>query len=418
MSGKMRVVAIILACGVLLGIFGALGAAAEGNVYFTAAADELRPLSDDTMPFVRSGEYYLPYTIFSEKSLGISYSRDLSKYTLTLSDGSKTLVFDSLRGYAYDEQQRYDERLAARNGTVYLPIEFVCDYFGLDFQVIATKPVPILRVAGSGSMSQSEFRQKVEVGLAQLYLEYQTAGEDDPSPSATGSTAPSPTPSGGEVDSSPEPTPEQPEEEPVTVYLTFDDGPNVHTTDILNVLDDYDVKAAFFLTGSLLESEDRQDIVRRIVGSGHTVGIHAYSHVPEQMYASVESLTGELERANEALRAITGERTRLFRFPYGSRYTAVTKNMREAVIGAGYRYWDWTVDAEDYTQPSAAALASQVISGLRAAKPGSTAVVLMHDTGYTAQALETILDYIEAGNFVIETIQVTTDPINFGGDLR
>ena len=34
------------------------------------------------------------------------------------------------------------------------------------------------------------------------------------------------------------------------VYLTFDDGPNEYTDEILNILDVYDIKASFFVTGA------------------------------------------------------------------------------------------------------------------------------------------------------------------------
>jgi len=410
MSKKTRAFALLLAAAALLMSLGALSASAAGDVYFTAIGDSLLPLKDETMPFVRSEKYYLPYTVFSDNALGISYVRDVSRYTLTLSDDTKSITFDSLRGYAYDEENRYEAKLAGASGTIFVPIEFVCEYFGLDFQVLDTKPVSILRVADSDSKSAADFRGGVSASLAQKYLDYRMGTTTSPSPSTPPTSGPGVTPT-------PTPTPTPPPE-PVTVCITFDDGPNKYTEQILDTLDDYNMHAAFFLTGSLIDDPARQDTVRRIAGSGHTVGVHSYSHVPEEMYTSPEALTAELERTNEALRRVTGERTRLFRFPYGSNYKDITAEMRDAVIDAGYRYWDWTIDAKDYEQPTARALAESVISDLEGAEPGSNAVILMHDTAITADALPAILEHIENGNYKVELIRLTASPMNFFADER
>ncbi len=136
------------------------------------------------------------------------------------------------------------------------------------------------------------------------------------------------------------------------------------------------------------------------------------------MYRSAGALLGELEAANDALQAAAGRRTRLFRFPYGSADPMVTEELRDAVIGAGYRYWDWTIDARDYDQPSADALAESVIRDLDQAAAGSRAVVLMHDTATTAAALPRILEHIQNGNFRVRTVKLTEDPINFYNDER
>ena len=60
------------------------------------------------------------------------------------------------------------------------------------------------------------------------------------------------------------------------VYLTFDDGPSVHTNEILDILKEYDVKATFFVVGK--EGEKYEELYKRIVEEGHTLGMHSYSH--------------------------------------------------------------------------------------------------------------------------------------------
>ena len=71
------------------------------------------------------------------------------------------------------------------------------------------------------------------------------------------------------------------------VYLTFDDGPSDNTEEILDILKKYDVKATFFVVGNT--SEHGQELLKRIVEDGHSIGIHSYSHKYSSIYDSEEA---------------------------------------------------------------------------------------------------------------------------------
>lgn len=75
------------------------------------------------------------------------------------------------------------------------------------------------------------------------------------------------------------------------VYLTFDDGPSDNTNAILDVLDDYNVKATFFVTGK--EDEASKAAYKRIVDEGHTIAMHSYSHKYSDIYASKEAFQND-----------------------------------------------------------------------------------------------------------------------------
>ncbi len=411
---KSRIAAFILAVLALACALGALGASADGNEYFTVVNDTIKPLDADNMPFVRDGECYMPYTVFADSSLGVYYSYNEERYTLTLYNKEYTITFDSPAQVAYDRDQQYKIKLAANGaGVICVPMTFVCERFGLGFQTIRTHPIETMRVTSRSTTSGDDFWLANREKMVTMYLNYfstSTAPSSAPSsqPSAQPSSAPSSQPRPSTA-----PSPE-PSEEPRVVYITFDDGPNKNTAKILDTLAEHDMKATFFLTGSQIENN--RDTVRRMEGEGHSIGLHAWSHQPDEMYASADTLIDEIERANDALDAVVQKRSRLFRFPYGSSYSAVTDRMRDAVIGAGYRYWDWTVDALDYEQPSSQSLAQRVIRGLE--RSDSTAVILMHDTSTTADALPRILDYIESNNFIVRTITIGEMPHNFYGDVR
>lgn len=411
---KSRAAAFILAVLALACALGALGASADGNEYFTVVNDTIKPLDADNMPFVRDGECYMPYTVFADSSLGVYYSYNEERYTLTLYNKEYTITFDSPAQVAYDRDQQYKIKLAANGaGVICVPMTFVCERFGLGFQTIRTHPIETMRVTSRSTTSGDDFWLANREKMVKMYLDYYSTST---APSAVASAAPSAQPSSvpsSQPRPSTAPSPE-PSEEPRVVYITFDDGPNRNTTKILDTLAEHGMKATFFLTGSQIENN--RDTVRRMEGEGHSIGLHAWSHQPDEMYASADTLVDEIEQANDALDAVVQKRSRLFRFPYGSSYSAVTERMRDAVIGAGYRYWDWTVDALDYEQPSSQALAQQVIRGLE--RSDSTAVILMHDTSTTAAALPRILDYIESNNFIVRTITIGEMPHNFYGDVR
>lgn len=69
------------------------------------------------------------------------------------------------------------------------------------------------------------------------------------------------------------------------VYLTFDDGPSENTDQILEILDQYDVKATFFVIGK--EDKASKKRYQKIYESGHTLGMHSYSHSYSGIYKSL-----------------------------------------------------------------------------------------------------------------------------------
>ncbi|MDE6608589.1 MAG: polysaccharide deacetylase family protein [Lachnospiraceae bacterium] len=71
------------------------------------------------------------------------------------------------------------------------------------------------------------------------------------------------------------------------VYLTFDDGPSVYTGEILDILKEYDVKATFFVVGK--EGEKYEELYKRIVEEGHTLGMHSYSHKYSEIYETEQN---------------------------------------------------------------------------------------------------------------------------------
>jgi peptidoglycan/xylan/chitin deacetylase (PgdA/CDA1 family) len=81
------------------------------------------------------------------------------------------------------------------------------------------------------------------------------------------------------------------------VYLTFDDGPSENTDRILDILDDYNVKATFFVIGQ--DPVEYGDTYKRIVDEGHTIGMHSYSHNYSKIYASEEAFIEDYNQIHD-----------------------------------------------------------------------------------------------------------------------
>ena len=65
------------------------------------------------------------------------------------------------------------------------------------------------------------------------------------------------------------------------VYLTFDDGPSENTQKVLDILDQYDAKATFFITG---QKPEYRPMIKKAYDAGHTIGLHSFCHDYETVY--------------------------------------------------------------------------------------------------------------------------------------
>ena len=176
------------------------------------------------------------------------------------------------------------------------------------------------------------------------------------------------------------------------IYLTFDDGPGIHTQQLLDVLDAYGAKATFFVVDTGYDS-----MMKEIVRRGHSIGIHSISHDYGEIYASPEAFFEDLYGMQEIIYRNTGVRTTLIRFPGGSsntisrRYSpGIMSTLARAVQDAGFQYFDWNVSSGDAGETTKTdEVYDFVIQGVQQHR---VSVVLQHDIHYySVAAVEKIL---------------------------
>lgn len=187
-------------------------------------------------------------------------------------------------------------------------------------------------------------------------------------------------------------------------YLTFDDGPTPYiTSNILNILKENDIKATFFVIGSM--AERNPELLRQEKLEGHVIANHTYSHNYKYIYSSTDNFLQELKRADAVLTSIIGEHNKtLVRFPGGSFGRSAYK---QAIENSGYHYVDWNClngDAE-----VAAASVDRLISRFKeTAQNKKELIILMHDAqgkSTTVQALPEIIKYLKANGYVFKTLE-------------
>ena len=177
------------------------------------------------------------------------------------------------------------------------------------------------------------------------------------------------------------------------VALTFDDGPDaVMTPRVLDTLNRYGVKATFFLVGEKVRKHP--DIVRRIVGDGHIIGNHTYTHSAKFPLSSSQSVQKELADTQQIVEDIVGVKMRLFRPPFG---------VTNPIIGDVVRYFGmqsigWSVRSFDTIEKRTREDVCRRIKR----KLHNGAVILLHDRCKNADILlEYLLEEISACNMQV-----------------
>lgn len=193
-----------------------------------------------------------------------------------------------------------------------------------------------------------------------------------------------------------------------TAYLTFDDGPSRNTLEILSILDQYQVKATFFVVSGNL-SESGQEAVRLASERGHTIGMHADCHDYDVLYTSVEGFLKDIEKVFQMIQRESGKTPRIYRFPGGSYNSYGRKKILRIIPEMerrGFTYFDWTTSGEDAVgHPTASSIKRNLLKDLeREEQP----VLLLHDgeiNDLTVRVLPDIIEELVRRGYVFDTLE-------------
>ena len=422
---KHRISSFLIAAVLFLGLAWPIPASAA-NLYFTAINNSVAPLSSNTMPFWSGGAIYVPYSVFDANlnginvSLGLYTSYNRSNNTITLFNLRQMLVFDLSKGTCWDEMTgtTYSARAVMRGGTAFLPLNMVSSFFGLSYsynQLPYISQGYLVRIKSADAVSDdASFIDAAQTVINNRLRDYtqSLSPADTTSPSvnpgtSTGTnpgTSPGPgtwpTPGtppgassgtgfnpGGNPGSNPGTTlptappvaPEEPDETETVAYLALRCESAEGLAAAMNALDAAGRSAVFFLTPRLLE--EGGDLVRRALGTGHSVGILADSGEP------VEEL---LARGAAALELSARTRTTLACVPAGQ---------RTALEEAGWVCWTETARLQPSDTVSPSSFASSTIRRLKNRQ--GPVYLTLEGGGSAARVLPVLLRQLGNSDYIV-----------------
>ncbi|MCK4260798.1 MAG: polysaccharide deacetylase family protein [Halanaerobiales bacterium] len=171
---------------------------------------------------------------------------------------------------------------------------------------------------------------------------------------------------------------------------------------MLEILQQKNVKATFFITGKWVEKFP--DLVRRIHKSGHEIGLHGYSHVDPTKLTYI-GMVQHIKKNEEVIFNILGIQTNLYAPPSGD----YNKSLVEVANELGYKLIRWSADTIDWQRPSPQVIINRVMR-----KASNGGIVLMHPIEQTVQALPKMIDNLQVKGYQLVTVSKLLQPVKSG----
>ncbi len=176
--------------------------------------------------------------------------------------------------------------------------------------------------------------------------------------------------------------------------ISFDAAWRAEDTDaLIEILDQYQVKATFFVVGEWVDKYPEE--VKKLADAGHEVMNHSDTH-PYLTQCDEQTIIDEITACNEKIAAITGVTPTLIRCPYGDYNNQVIETIRSL----GMEPIQWNVDSLDWKDLSAEEITQRVLSLVT-----SGSIVLFHNAAlHTPEALPGILESLLSEGYTIVPI--------------
>lgn len=181
------------------------------------------------------------------------------------------------------------------------------------------------------------------------------------------------------------------------VVLSFDDGPHPkHTIQILDTLDQYNIKALFFVIGKNVDAYP--EIAKEIVTRGHQIGLHTQNHSNFFGLYGQKKVKEELALCIDSIRNATGKSVNLFRPPFGVTNPIIAREIQSHQL----KSIGWNVRSYDTATKNIAGIIKRVTATV-----SNKSIVLLHDRlPQTSDALPKIIEKIKGMGFDIGPLEI------------
>jgi len=150
------------------------------------------------------------------------------------------------------------------------------------------------------------------------------------------------------------------------IALTFDHGPGQYIDELLDLFEQYNIRATFSVVGNLINTNE-EALVRASL-NGNEIIANSWDH-RNLAKLSESDVRRQILDTTEAIRAVTGIPTSLVRPPYGE----VNDTMRSVAAELGLTIVNWSLDSLDWRYEDVDALISYVVDNV-----GNRDIVLSH----------------------------------------
>ena len=394
---KRTLFTMLAACCLAAAVLAALppqraAAAPEDDIVFVAVDEKLVPsgLSAETMPVWRQGVLYAPYDVFSYEYSGIdlrvyvAFQPTQGRVTLFNTSNSLTFYAGAQRIQDNNTNETMPYTTFYRNGHIYVPLQFTAQFFGLKTYQEQTELGYVFRISGPmASMNDAEFMLAAASYMKTYREEYLKSIA--PTPTHTQTPIPTPVRTNPPSTATPRPTTGVPTPIPkseIQVLLAFchRDGGNADA--ILDQLDQEEMAGLFLFRPEELEAN--ADAVRRIVGTGHSIGFLVEGE-------DLTALEEQLRQGNGGLERIALSRSHIF----SAAFSESVKELEEA----GWLRWTENINSASEQWTLTSSLSTAVLRAADGKK--AFAHILMDDSDITAKAMNRILGGLKSAGYNI-----------------
>ena len=193
-------------------------------------------------------------------------------------------------------------------------------------------------------------------------------------------------------------------------YLTFDDGPYYNTWNVLNILDQYGIKATFFTTNingtNCYENknENCHNLYAEYVKRNMTLANHTYTHaIHKGLYKTTESFITAVEKQEKMISDLTnGYKTTIVRYPGGSgsaKAYRVFEGTSAKLHEMGYGWVDWTAADGD---GGGKLTNEKAWNNFKNSIDQNIEVILLHDySRITTSLLPKFIEHLQSNGYLI-----------------
>lgn len=383
---KKRIIAVLCVCLLILsqGLFMfAAAASSKEIVYFMAVNERVLDLRSDTMPFISNGGIYVPYIMFDPNTTEVNLG------TFTTYGNNTVMVYsrsDGVMMFSLEDDtvitstgKTFVRTAIRRNSMVFLPVDVVCDFFGLDWRMLDAPGFGrIVRVKSSAAqLSNDEFKTAARHVIAPRYSAYikSLTPEEDPLPTPSPSPSPTPTPT-PTPPAPPQPTTptRPPDPEGGDVYLAFRCDADGNTGEAAAVLARRGAFGLFLFRPDQLTA--REEEIRLLAAVGHKIGLLLTGGEAEEQADRGSRLLAHILRAGTDMALLEQEE-------------GVEK---PEPAPEGWFLWNTTVDGT----PAGRSPSRQLQETVAAASVPEGCFLLLDDSEQTAAQLEQLLSALES----------------------